>query len=102
MAACQVTGGRRLAIVYLIYIFLLFMSLYLKTIETLPPRLQSLLSSIAQLYQTCSSRIDWLEQEVSAHRSHVTTLQDVCLRDNLAYAPVRLQNFNPIFVRLIL
>uniref|UniRef100_A0A3Q3WCL5 Uncharacterized protein n=1 Tax=Mola mola TaxID=94237 RepID=A0A3Q3WCL5_MOLML len=63
---------------------------------------QSLLSSIAQLYQTCSSRIDWLEQEVSAHRSHVTALQDVCLRDNLAYAPVRLQNFNPIFVRLIL
>uniref|UniRef100_A0A7N8XD19 Coiled-coil domain containing 171 n=1 Tax=Mastacembelus armatus TaxID=205130 RepID=A0A7N8XD19_9TELE len=30
------------------------------------------------------SRIDWLEQEVSAHRSHVTALrgelQDVCLR----------------------
>lgn len=55
--------------------------------------LQSLLSAVAQLHHTCSSRIDWLEQEVSAHRSHVTALrselQDACLRDNLAYVPVR-------------
>ncbi|XP_070849134.1 coiled-coil domain-containing protein 171 [Chaetodon trifascialis] len=53
---------------------------------------QTLLSTFSQLYQTCSSRIDWLQQEVSAHRSHVTALrselQDVCLRDNLAYVPV--------------
>ncbi|XP_051250965.1 coiled-coil domain-containing protein 171 isoform X2 [Dicentrarchus labrax] len=53
---------------------------------------QALLSAVSQLYQTCSSRIDWLEQEVSAHRSHVTALrselQDVCLRDNLLYVPV--------------
>ncbi|XP_042257973.1 coiled-coil domain-containing protein 171-like [Thunnus maccoyii] len=53
---------------------------------------QTLLSTFAQLYQTCSSRIVRLEQEVSAHRSHVTALrselQDACLRDNLAYVPV--------------
>ncbi|XP_074480289.1 uncharacterized protein ccdc171 [Sebastes fasciatus] len=53
---------------------------------------QSLLSSVSQLYHTCSSRIDWLEQEVSAHRGHVialrSELQDACLRDNLAYVPV--------------
>ncbi|KAI3375822.1 hypothetical protein L3Q82_003750 [Scortum barcoo] len=54
--------------------------------------LQSLLAAFAQLCHTCTSRIDWLEQEVSAHRSHVTALrselQDACLRDNLAYVPV--------------
>ncbi|XP_068164871.1 coiled-coil domain-containing protein 171 isoform X2 [Antennarius striatus] len=48
---------------------------------------QSLLFTFSQLYQTCCSRFDWLEQEVSALRCHVTTLrkelQDVCLRDNL-------------------
>ncbi|XP_075941168.1 coiled-coil domain-containing protein 171 [Anarhichas minor] len=53
---------------------------------------QSLLSSVSQLCLTCSSRIDWLEQEVSAYRGHVTALrgelQDACLRDNLAYVPV--------------
>ncbi|XP_037335725.2 coiled-coil domain-containing protein 171-like isoform X2 [Pungitius pungitius] len=53
---------------------------------------RSLLSSAAQLYHTCSSRIDWLQQEVSTYRGHVTALrgelQDVCLRDNLAYVPV--------------
>ncbi|KAM7366641.1 hypothetical protein PAMP_016062 [Pampus punctatissimus] len=53
---------------------------------------QALLSTFSQLYHTCSSRIIWLEQEVSAHRSHVTALrselQDACLRDNLAYVPV--------------
>nr|XP_046236006.1 coiled-coil domain-containing protein 171-like [Scatophagus argus] len=53
---------------------------------------QSLLSTVSQFCQMCSSRIDWLEQEVSAHRSHVTALQselqDVCLRDNLAFVPV--------------
>ncbi|TDG99369.1 hypothetical protein EPR50_G00193600 [Perca flavescens] len=53
---------------------------------------QSFLSSVSQLFHTCSSRIDWLEQEVSAHRSHVTALrgelQDACLRDNQAYVPV--------------
>ncbi|XP_026224994.1 coiled-coil domain-containing protein 171 [Anabas testudineus] len=53
---------------------------------------QSLLSVVSQLFHTCGSRIDWLEQEVSAHRSHVTALrselQDVCLRDNLAFVPV--------------
>ncbi|XP_041821691.1 LOW QUALITY PROTEIN: coiled-coil domain-containing protein 171-like, partial [Chelmon rostratus] len=53
---------------------------------------QTLFSTFSQLYQTCSSRIDWLQQEVSAHRSHVAALrselQDVCLRDNLAYVPV--------------
>ncbi|XP_054457563.1 coiled-coil domain-containing protein 171-like [Anoplopoma fimbria] len=52
---------------------------------------QSLLSSVSQLCLTCSSRIDWLEQEVSAYRGHVTALrgelQDACLRDNLAYVP---------------
>ncbi|XP_076580925.1 coiled-coil domain-containing protein 171 isoform X2 [Chaetodon auriga] len=52
---------------------------------------QTLLSTFSQLYQTCSSRIDWLQQEVSAHHSHVAALrselQDVCLRDNLAYVP---------------
>ncbi|KAL7375433.1 hypothetical protein ABVT39_017153 [Epinephelus coioides] len=52
---------------------------------------QSLLSTFSQLCHTCSSRIDWLEQEVSAHRSHVTALrselQDACLRDNQALAP---------------
>lgn len=55
---------------------------------------QSFLSAVSQLCHTCSSRIDWLEQEVSAHRSHVTALrselQDACLRDNLAFVPVRL------------
>ncbi|XP_078020537.1 uncharacterized protein ccdc171 [Epinephelus lanceolatus] len=53
---------------------------------------QSLLSTFSQLCHTCSSRIDWLEQEVSAHRSHVTALrselQDACLRDNQDLAPV--------------
>ncbi|XP_022622384.1 coiled-coil domain-containing protein 171, partial [Seriola dumerili] len=53
---------------------------------------QSLLSVISQVCHTCSSRIDWLEQEVAAHRSHVTALrselQDACLRDNLAFVPV--------------
>ncbi|XP_036968760.1 coiled-coil domain-containing protein 171 [Acanthopagrus latus] len=53
---------------------------------------QSLLTAVANLHHTCSSRIDWLEQEVSAHRSHVTALrselQDACLRDNLAFVPV--------------
>ncbi|KAK5848085.1 hypothetical protein PBY51_005734 [Eleginops maclovinus] len=53
---------------------------------------QSLLSSVSQLFLACSSRIGWLEQEVSAHSSHVTALrgelQDVCLRDNLAFVPV--------------
>uniref|UniRef100_A0A3Q0RKR6 Coiled-coil domain containing 171 n=1 Tax=Amphilophus citrinellus TaxID=61819 RepID=A0A3Q0RKR6_AMPCI len=52
---------------------------------------QSFLSIVSQLCHTCSSRIDWLEQEVSAHRSHVTALrselQDACLRDNLAFVP---------------
>ncbi|KAF7643831.1 hypothetical protein LDENG_00232420 [Lucifuga dentata] len=50
---------------------------------------QSFLSTFSQLYHTLSSRIEWLEQEVSAFRSHVTALrsdlQDICLRDNLAY-----------------
>uniref|UniRef100_A0A8C3A083 Uncharacterized protein n=2 Tax=Cyclopterus lumpus TaxID=8103 RepID=A0A8C3A083_CYCLU len=50
---------------------------------------QSLLSSVSQLCHTCCSRIDWLEQEVSAYRSHVTALrgelQDACLRDNLTH-----------------
>ncbi|XP_039996621.1 coiled-coil domain-containing protein 171-like isoform X2 [Xiphias gladius] len=53
---------------------------------------QSLLSVVSQVCHTCSSRIDWLEQEVSAHRSHVTALrgelQDACLRDNMAFVPV--------------
>ncbi|XP_067379209.1 coiled-coil domain-containing protein 171-like isoform X1 [Channa argus] len=53
---------------------------------------QSLLSTVSQLFHTCSARIDWLEQEVSANRSHVTALrselQDACLRDNLAFVPV--------------
>ncbi|XP_042339361.1 coiled-coil domain-containing protein 171-like, partial [Plectropomus leopardus] len=53
---------------------------------------QSFLSSVSSLFHTCSSRIDWLEQEVSAHRSHVTALrcelQDACLRDNQAFVPV--------------
>ncbi|XP_077962091.1 coiled-coil domain-containing protein 171 isoform X1 [Gasterosteus aculeatus] len=53
---------------------------------------RGLLSSVALLYHTCCSRIDWLEQEVSTYRGHVTALrgelQDVCLRDNLAYVPV--------------
>ncbi|XP_068612228.1 coiled-coil domain-containing protein 171 [Brachionichthys hirsutus] len=52
---------------------------------------QSLLFTFSQLYQTCCSRIGWLEQEVSALRCHVTTLrnelQDVCLRDNFNYVP---------------
>ncbi|KAK5875440.1 hypothetical protein CesoFtcFv8_026524 [Champsocephalus esox] len=53
---------------------------------------QTLLSSASQLFLACCSRIGWLEQEVSAHISHVTALrgelQDVCLRDNLAFVPV--------------
>lgn len=57
---------------------------------------QSLLSSVSQLCDTCCSRIDWLEQEVSASRGHVTALrgelrgelQDACLRDNRAYVPL--------------
>ncbi|XP_076019085.1 coiled-coil domain-containing protein 171, partial [Genypterus blacodes] len=53
---------------------------------------QSLFSTFSQLYQTCSSRIDWLEQEDAAHRSHVTALrgelQDVCLRDSPPYVSV--------------
>uniref|UniRef100_A0A3Q3J543 Coiled-coil domain containing 171 n=1 Tax=Monopterus albus TaxID=43700 RepID=A0A3Q3J543_MONAL len=53
---------------------------------------QSLLSVVSQLFHTCSSRIDWLEQEVAAHRSHVTALrselQDACLHDNPAFVPV--------------
>ncbi|XP_010778482.1 coiled-coil domain-containing protein 171 [Notothenia coriiceps] len=53
---------------------------------------QTLLSSASQLFLACCSRIGWLEQEVSAHISHVTALrgelQEVCLRDNLAFIPV--------------
>ncbi|XP_040887530.1 coiled-coil domain-containing protein 171-like [Toxotes jaculatrix] len=53
---------------------------------------QSLLSVVSQVCHTFGSRIDWLEQEVSAHRSHVTALrselQDACLRDNMAFVPV--------------
>ncbi|XP_072232835.1 coiled-coil domain-containing protein 171-like [Leuresthes tenuis] len=53
---------------------------------------QSFLAVVSQLCHACSSRIDWLQEEVSAHRSHVTALrselQDVCLRDNLAFVPV--------------
>uniref|UniRef100_A0A8C4H5Y0 Coiled-coil domain containing 171 n=1 Tax=Dicentrarchus labrax TaxID=13489 RepID=A0A8C4H5Y0_DICLA len=73
--------------------------------HSLPVCLQALLSAVSQLYQTCSSRIDWLEQEVSAHRSHVTALrselQDVCLRDNLLYVPVRRFIINLIFNQFI-
>ncbi|XP_071400435.1 zinc finger protein basonuclin-2-like, partial [Centroberyx affinis] len=58
---------------------------------------QSLLSTFSELYQACSSRIGWLEQEVSAQRSHVTALrselQDACLRDNLAYSSVPVDEF---------
>uniref|UniRef100_A0A3B5M1Y0 Coiled-coil domain containing 171 n=1 Tax=Xiphophorus couchianus TaxID=32473 RepID=A0A3B5M1Y0_9TELE len=53
----------------------------------------SFLSVVSQLHQACCSRMDWLEQEVSAHHSHVTALrgelQDACLRENLAFIPVR-------------
>ncbi|KAK7910066.1 hypothetical protein WMY93_014750 [Mugilogobius chulae] len=53
---------------------------------------QSLLSSVALLSQTFSSRADWLQQEVSAHQSHVTALrselQDACLRHNQAFTPI--------------
>ncbi|KAM3857465.1 coiled-coil domain-containing protein 171 [Diretmus argenteus] len=53
---------------------------------------QRLLSTFSELYQATSSRIGWLEQEVSAHHSHVTALrgelQDACLRDNLAFVPI--------------
>ncbi|XP_024143480.1 coiled-coil domain-containing protein 171 isoform X1 [Oryzias melastigma] len=53
---------------------------------------QSFLSAVSQLCLTCSSRMEWLQQEVSAHRSHVTALrgelQDACLRDSLAFVPV--------------
>ncbi|KAK2863391.1 hypothetical protein Q5P01_002924 [Channa striata] len=56
---------------------------------------QNLLSTVSQLFNTCSSKIDWLEQEVSAQHSHVTALrselQDACLRDNLAFVPVECQ-----------
>ncbi|XP_055359646.1 coiled-coil domain-containing protein 171-like isoform X2 [Betta splendens] len=55
---------------------------------------QSLHSVISQLFHTCSSRMERLEQEVSAHRSHVTALrselQDACLHDNQAFVPVEL------------
>uniref|UniRef100_A0A3Q3C249 Coiled-coil domain containing 171 n=2 Tax=Haplochromini TaxID=319058 RepID=A0A3Q3C249_HAPBU len=60
----------------------------------------SFLSAVSQLCHTCSSRIDWLEQEVSAHRSHVTALrselQDACLRDNLAFISSGMQRHNRI------
>ncbi|XP_070711254.1 coiled-coil domain-containing protein 171 [Pempheris klunzingeri] len=53
---------------------------------------QSLLSTFSQLCHACCSRIGWLEQEVSAHSSHVTALrselQDACLRGNQAYVPM--------------
>ncbi|KAM6909408.1 LOW QUALITY PROTEIN: coiled-coil domain-containing protein 171 [Xenentodon cancila] len=53
---------------------------------------QSFLSVVSQLRHTCRSRIDWLQQEVSAHHSHVTALrselQDACLRDNQVFVPV--------------
>nr|XP_015796112.2 coiled-coil domain-containing protein 171 isoform X1 [Nothobranchius furzeri]XP_015796113.2 coiled-coil domain-containing protein 171 isoform X1 [Nothobranchius furzeri]XP_015796114.2 coiled-coil domain-containing protein 171 isoform X1 [Nothobranchius furzeri] len=53
---------------------------------------QTFLSVVSQLCHACISRIGWLEQEVSAHRSHVTALrselQDACLRDNQAFVPV--------------
>ncbi|XP_056156773.1 coiled-coil domain-containing protein 171-like [Lampris incognitus] len=53
---------------------------------------QSLLSAVSELYHAASSRIGWLEEEVSAHHKHVTALrselQDACLRDNLAFIPV--------------
>ncbi|PWA28102.1 hypothetical protein CCH79_00018260 [Gambusia affinis] len=53
---------------------------------------QSFLSVVSQLHQACCYRMDWLEQEVSAHHSHVTALrgelQDACLRENLAFIPV--------------
>uniref|UniRef100_A0A8C6LKC4 Uncharacterized protein n=1 Tax=Nothobranchius furzeri TaxID=105023 RepID=A0A8C6LKC4_NOTFU len=63
---------------------------------------QTFLSVVSQLCHACISRIGWLEQEVSAHRSHVTALrselQDACLRDNQAFVPVGLseQIFNEI------
>ncbi|KAK0155844.1 Coiled-coil domain-containing protein 171 [Merluccius polli] len=54
---------------------------------------QAMLCSVSELVQAAFSRIGWLEQEVSAQQGHVTALrselQDVCLRDNLAYVPVR-------------
>lgn len=61
---------------------------------------QSLLSSVALLSQTFSSRIGWLQQEVSAHHSHVTALrselQDACLRQNQAFTSVAdLPDFSP-------
>ncbi|KAM9827382.1 coiled-coil domain-containing protein 171 [Neosynchiropus ocellatus] len=36
---------------------------------------QSLLASVTQLYQTFSCRIDWLQEELSTHQSHVTALR---------------------------
>ncbi|XP_055085200.1 coiled-coil domain-containing protein 171-like [Periophthalmus magnuspinnatus] len=63
---------------------------------------QSLLSSVALLSQTFSSRADWLEQEVSAHQSHVTALrselQDACLRHNQVFTPmaVEMESAQPV------
>ncbi|XP_055012704.1 coiled-coil domain-containing protein 171-like isoform X2 [Boleophthalmus pectinirostris] len=57
---------------------------------------QSLLTSVALLSQTFSSRADWLEQEISAHQSHVTALrselQDACLRHNLVFTPLEIES----------
>jgi len=69
-------------------------------------RLQSFLAVVSQLCHACSSRIDWLQEEVSAHRSHVTALrselQDVCLRDNLAFVPVRCRRWFISFYRRLI
>ncbi|XP_037832540.1 coiled-coil domain-containing protein 171 isoform X2 [Kryptolebias marmoratus] len=66
---------------------------------------QSFLSVVSQLCHAYSSRIHRLQQEVSAHRSHVialrSELQDACLRDNLAFVPVEefpadVETFGPV------
>ncbi|XP_013884503.1 coiled-coil domain-containing protein 171 [Austrofundulus limnaeus] len=66
---------------------------------------QSFLSVVSQLCHACSSRIQGLEQEVSAHRGHVMALrgelQDACLRESLSFVPVEelpadVETFDPI------
>lgn len=53
---------------------------------------QSLLATVSELCQAACSRIGALEQEVSAHRDHVSALRmelkDACLRENMAFVPV--------------
>uniref|UniRef100_A0A672ZBI9 Uncharacterized protein n=1 Tax=Sphaeramia orbicularis TaxID=375764 RepID=A0A672ZBI9_9TELE len=92
LASCQVAVFSASNILFpFFFFFFLYLSFSFFNLSIIYPFVFffSLLSSFSQLSQTFISRVDWLEQEVSAHRSHVTALrselQDACLRDNLIH-----------------